>query len=271
MRFLIGSLVFSLGVSLAGPTFAETSEPEVTGGTDLSGNYLILGLGVGYAPEYLGADDYEFILQPSVNAQYENFFLNTRGFGMAYSGFGYNVINENGLKAGPLINLDLGRDEDQSSDLRGLGDIGTTLLGGGFVEYQPGNWWINSAALFALAGDAEGFGVNVSTGYDFRLSKRLSVTPFIGTTWVSKKYSETYFGINDVQSARSGLAQYNADSGFNNYSVGFNARYALTKNWVVLGITSFNKLGGSAKDSPLTKQRGSDIYGYGSVSILYKF
>ena len=52
-----------------------------------------------------------------INAKYGDFFLNTRGFGMTYSGLGYNIIDENDLKVGPLFNVDMGRDEDQSSDL----------------------------------------------------------------------------------------------------------------------------------------------------------
>jgi len=271
MAYLKGFFVVAFGMLLALPAMADTEEPEISDKTDQSGNYLILGLGLGYAPEYIGGDEYEFIPQPSVNAKYENFFLNTRGFGITYSGLGYNLVDDNGFKAGPIFNLDLGRDEDQSSDLRGLGDIGTTLLGGAFVEYEPGNWRFTAAALYALAGDVEGFGINVSAGYDFELSRQLIVTPFVGSTWVSKKYSETYFGIDDAQSARSGLPQYNADSGFNNFSAGFSTRYFLDKHWAILGIASFNKLSGSAADSPLTKLRGSDTFGFGSISILYRF
>ena len=271
MRFLGRFLLVFAGVALAGPALAETETPEISEKTDQSGNYLILGLGVGYAPEYVGGDEYEFIALPSINAKYEDFFLNTRGFGMTYSGLGYNVIDDNGVKAGPIFNLDLGRDEDQSSDLQGLGDVDPTLLGGAFVEYEPGNWRLSAAALFALAGDAEGFGLNLSAGYDFKVSKKLVINPFVGTTWVSKKYSETYFGIDDVQSARSGLPQYNADSGFNNFSVGLNTRYFLDQHWAILGVVTYNKLSGSAADSPLTKLRGSDTFGFGSISILYKF
>jgi MipA family protein len=271
MRHLSRLFPILVGMVLAGPALAGTEATEITEKTDQSGDYLILGLGVGYAPEYIGGDDYEFILQPSVNAKYGDFFLNTRGFGMAYSGLGYNVIDDNDVKVGPIFNLDLGRDEDQSSDLQGLGDIGTTLLGGAFVEYEPGNWRFTAAALFALAGDAEGFGINLGAGYDFKISKKLVINPFIGSTWVSDEYSETYFGIDSAQSARSGLPQYSASSGFNNFTIGLNTRYFFDQNWAILGIASYNKLSGSAADSPLTKQRGSDTFGYGSVSILYKF
>lgn len=271
MHYLDKFFLAAFGMMLALPAMADAEQPDISDKTDQSGNYFILGLGVGYAPEYVGGDTYEYIAQPSINAKYDDFFLNTRGFGMEYSGLGYNIIDDNDVKLGPIFNIDLGRDEDQSSDLQGLGDIDPTLLGGAFVEYEPGNWRFTAAALVALVGDAEGFGVNVGAGYDFKISKKLVINPFIGSTWVSEKYSETYFGIDSVQSARSGLPQYSASSGFNNFTIGLNTRYFFDQHWAILGIATYNKLSGSAADSPLTRQRGSDTFGYGSVSILYKF
>lgn len=82
MPYLTGFLVVTFGMLLALSALADAEKPEISDKTDQSGNYLILGLGVGYAPEYIGGDEYEFIPQPSVNAKYEDFFLNTRGFGI---------------------------------------------------------------------------------------------------------------------------------------------------------------------------------------------
>ncbi len=47
MAYLGGFLVVSFGVLLALPAMEDAEEPEISDKTDQSGNYLILGLGVG--------------------------------------------------------------------------------------------------------------------------------------------------------------------------------------------------------------------------------
>ncbi|MGO1120329.1 MipA/OmpV family protein [Rhodovibrionaceae bacterium A322] len=234
-------------------------------------SFLILGLGVGYAPVYAGDDEYEAKPLPSINARYDRFFINTQGFGIANSGIGYQLYKGEYVTAGPLVNLDLGRNEGDSSDLRGLGDIGVSGLAGAFMDVDYENWRLSLVGLGAFAGDTDGYGARISLGYQIPLSRKLFVNPVIGTTWASSDYTNSYFGVTSQQSANSGYQQYNAGSGFMDFSAGINARYFIDENWALLGLANVKTYGSHIADSPLVKENGSRTSGFVGASVLYVF
>src|SRR5690606_32493799 len=65
-------------------------------------------------------------------------------------GLGWNMVNRDGWKAGPLAKIRFGRDEDRggspflvtggSDALVGLGDVDAAAELGGFVEKRIGDW-----------------------------------------------------------------------------------------------------------------------------------
>lgn len=100
-----------------------------------------VGLGTMYKPAFTGSKDYQAMAFPDIKVEYDDVF-----FASLFEGVGYNVINSDGWRAGPIIKFDFGRTEeddnpflisgDETNALRGLGDVDATAELGGFVEYN---------------------------------------------------------------------------------------------------------------------------------------
>ncbi len=229
---------------------------------------LILGVGVGYSAKYSGSEDNRFIPMPSVNYRNRNFFINTNGFGITNSGVGYRLVDTDNINFGAIANLDLGRSEDRSNDLNGLGDVDPSLLGGAYAEFRWQNFRLSTVAMASIAGDTDGYGARVSLGYQLNLGRRLSVNPVIGTTWLSGTYLNTYYGVDSQQSIRSGLPEYQTDSGIESIGFGVNARYIINDHWAIMGIASVRRLANNVDNSPIVAESRPSMVAF---SVLYVF
>ena len=257
----------NFGLSNTGPAQLELPDEEETGEWT-----VILGVGPGVVPDYRGSDDYEVVAVPVAKIAWrDRIFLTLEGFGIELSGLGANVIQSHGFNVGPILGLDIGRDEDDNSALDGLGDIDPTALAGGFIEYENGPWRGAFIGMAALPGDVEGWGLRIRGSYDYKVRDNLVVTPILGTSYFSSDYNQTYFGISPSQSARSGLPAYSPDGGFWNVGGGINARYLFDENWGLLGAVGYQRITGDAADSPLVDDKGSPNQFVGSLVVFYAF
>ena len=55
-------------------------------------------------------------------------------------GIGYALYDTDMIKAGPVLQVELGRRVKHNPALEGLGDVGLTAEVGGFVDYWPTHW-----------------------------------------------------------------------------------------------------------------------------------
>lgn len=78
-----------------------------------------------------------------------------------------------------------------------------------------------------------------------------TVYPSVGATWYSKNYNQYYYGVSADESARSGVATYNAGSGIAPF-VSLNANHQLTDHISIFGSARAEWLSGEQKNSPLT-------------------
>jgi outer membrane scaffolding protein for murein synthesis (MipA/OmpV family) len=182
-------------------------------------------------------------------------------------GLGWNAVNQDGWKAGPLAKIRFGRDEEtggspflitgDSEALAGLGDIGTSGEIGGFVEKRFGprrEWQLRGEVLQGFGGH-DGVVADVSLTYRTRVSGAI-VNFGPRASFASSDFTQTYFGIDAVQSANSGLPIYDADGGLLSWGVGASVVRPIGSRSAATLFTSLERLGGSAADSPLVEQRG---------------
>jgi outer membrane protein len=93
---------------------------------------LTVGAGAVYMPEYEGSDEFEIIPLPIISAEFGD------RVSVDITGVTVDLYEANGFRAGLKAGYDLGRKEDDSDYLRGLGDIDAGGIIGGIISYEVG-------------------------------------------------------------------------------------------------------------------------------------
>ena len=207
-----------------------------------------VGGGVMVAPEYEGSDEYEVMPVPDISVDYKDglFFANI------FDGIGSYPIQGEDYKVGASVGFALGRDEDDSDDLRGMGDIDISPTVNLLAEHSYRK--VTLSGKISQGDEDYGTTAEVDLGKMFPVNEKLMIMGKVGTKWASEDHMKTYFGVSSGQSARSGYSQYDADAGFK--SVGFNvgAFYSISERWNVKFMAGGDQLLGDAADSPIVKQ-----------------
>ncbi|MCH2547353.1 MAG: MipA/OmpV family protein [Alphaproteobacteria bacterium] len=237
----------------------------------------LVGLGAGavVAPAFEGSNDYNLMIFPDVRVTYKDKF-----FASVPEGIGYNVINQNGWRAGPIGKIRWGREEDggspwrvagpETSALRGLGDVDTGFEMGVFGEYTWQHHYATKLELRRGVGAHEAYIVDVDMKYKNKYGDiGYAVGPRL--TWASEDYHDTYFGVNAAQSARSGLVRYNPDSGVVSYGLSGFATMPITEQLRGNLFAGYDLMGSEPSDSPLIDQRGSEHQFMTGVGVTYYF
>lgn len=221
---------------------------------------VTIGVGAIYLPEYEGSDEFKVQPFPLISAQFgERVHLDTGGLTV-------DLFETNGFRIGITGGVEMGRKEDDSDYLRGLGDIDMGGVVGGIVSYEMGPFGVY-AKLDKTIGGSEGltgtFGAKVSHRYE-----RFIFSADVSGTWADDNHMEAYFGVTSVQSARSGLAEYEAKSGIKRVDLKGSITYMMTETWSVTGAAGAGFLLGDAKDSPIVKD---DIQPFAMLGVGYRF
>ncbi len=236
-----------------------------------------VGAGVMVSPNYLGDDSYQLSALPNLQIKYDDTF-----FASVQEGAGYNVINTDHWRIGPLVRYNFGREEDgdgpfqisgDTDDLQGLGDVDGTVELGGFVEYtiRP-----ISAKLELVqgVGGHEGFVGDFQVSYAGQTSiMKLPVFFSFGpsVSFADLNFHDAYFDVNATQSAASGLSQYDSDSGILTYGFGGTTIIPINQNISTILIANYGRLGSESANSSLVEERGSAHQGVIGAFINYTF
>lgn len=272
-----------LTLALATPVMADEptrkGPPEGGGGWDDDGWSLYVGGGGFYSPNWSGDDEYSAAAVPFLRVTKGDVF-----FASVQEGAGFNVINKDGFKVGPLATLDFGRDEDgnnpfrlsgdDSVDLIGLGNVDFTVALGGFAEYKTGDIKFKAKAGRAVSSH-EGVTAELGVDYDkqfFWNGPPLFVAVGPRIKWADDHYNQAYYGITAAQSAGSGLADFDAGSGIVGYGLGGSVIMPLTRSGLAITFFgNYERLTGAAADSPLIIERGSKDQFFGGSALAYRF
>lgn len=263
------TLVTIISLAVAQPCLAQEASQPITSevsarpaGPPQQGLSVTVGVAPIVSPAWLGSRDTTLSVYPDLRINYKDVL-----FASVPDGIGWNAINSDGWKAGPIAKIRFGRDEDNggspflvsggSDALRGLGNIAATAEVGGFVEKQlgpKGAWRVRGEVRRGFGGHE---GVIADTSLSYRLrSGRTSVNIGPRASFASKGFMQTYFGIDALQSSRSGLPQHRAKGGLLSYGLGGSVLHPLDRSSAVTLFTGLDRLGDAAANSPLVAQRG---------------
>jgi len=262
---------FGLGTQASAADLGGSlKDPPAAAADDWGINGVKVGALLIVQPKFEGSDHYEafgipFIFPTFSGGDGPGFFSKIDARGL--DDVRYKLIERNGFVAGPLVGYNLGRDESDDRHLRGLGDVDGGVVAGGFVGYQLGPVLLD-ASLHNTFGDDGGYLIRFGAEVERPLRERAKLTARIGATYADGDYMQNYFGVSATQSANSGLAQFDAESGFKDVFAEVGVKAELDAHWEARASVRYSRLIGDAADSPIVESEDQFTTLFG---LAYKF
>jgi MipA family protein len=255
----------ALPLVLATPAFAQEGPSQ---GNRVGG---FIAVGPGIAPEYDGADTLRVIPFVAGDVRWNGLDIQVRGLGGRV-----DLASNPRLAFGPVANIRLGRD-DADVPVGDLADIDAAVELGGYVAYRFGGGLDGQGALsseFSVVQDVSDShdGLLATAGVSYAAVRRrsLAVDFDLRATWVDEDYAVTYFGVDAVGAAASGLAEYRPGSGVRDVGVGVNAAYWFTPRLGLAGRAGVSYLLDEAADSPIVED-GDRWQPTVGLALAYRF
>jgi outer membrane protein len=265
-------LIFSVGSAEAASGQTDENADESRSGRQKDGWDITLGAGAASMPKYPGSDEQKLRMLPMIAVRYGRFFIggDSGAGGGAGGGIGVNVYEDHNLRVGAMVSVGAFKARKEADDprLHGLGDIdGTTRLGA-FASYKLG-WLSADASVSSDVGDnKQGTVAKLGLSANWSPSPRLRISAGPNMTWANGEYMQTFFGIDALQSQRSGRAPYRAGGGVSGVGFGASAHYGFDAHWGLGAFVSTSQLQGDAKDSPITQDKTQSSFG---LFATYRF
>lgn len=272
MRFLHNHIVMgavaylSLAAMITAPAIAADSEKS-SGKHFWSGDWSLTVGGDFYRqPRFTGSSKYIMSAQPLIS------FGRTgvaERFSSRNDNISFALMDMQDFRlgvTGEFLSARGGSQADGLKDIPWGGEIG------GFMEFYPTDWFrlrtelrhgvrAHKGIVGEVAGDAF---------YDVTPQIRVSGGPRV--SFASKKYFDTYYGINAEESVASGLSVYDPDGGgISSAGLGGAITWLTTDKITTTLYAEYEKLQGKAARSSLVSERGSRNQLTVGVSATYRF
>ena len=197
--------------ALPPPTPSESSR-DVRRGI-LSEFDVSLGLGPALRPTYEGGEKFEVEALPLIDITWrDRIFIAWQGsYGEHLRrGLGAKLLKDSKFSAGPYLTYDPGRDEDESPQLAGMGNVDAVFEAGVFAEWYSERYRFSVDYKQSISGEEghNGSLLTFAAGIGRRINDQLGVGISAWGTYASKNYMIAYYGVTIVTSAiqpRSGF------------------------------------------------------------------
>ena len=265
---LVVVLLEALGWSGGGLGFLVSAAAEA--GSTSSSPDLQAGGFVIVAPKYDGSKDYQVTGLPIIVPS---------GYGIGDDGLiqvrepddlRLRAFQLNGFEAGPLVGWRFDRDQDDSAQLRGLGDVDGGFVVGGYAAYRTGPFMPFISYHQQVSDDDTGSLIRFGVEAKAPVAYNLSLTTTVGASYADADYMDAYFSVTPAQSAASsaGLPAYEADAGIKDVYFGVTTDVPLSRDWSLKLSGRYSRLVGDAADSPIVENENQF---YGGLGLTYRF
>ena len=232
-----------------------------------------LAAGVAAVPDYEGSGDYQAAPLFAGRVGYDTYYLELQGPELRA-----NVSPFARWEFGPLVGLRGGRDDVENDRVDALREIDDSVEVGGFAQVSAYELLDPTDELsFALevrtgvGDDGEGTTVSFGPTYSFFPTDRLRLSFGASATFADGDYADTFFGVDNGDSLRSGLSAFDPDGGLKDVGVSLQASYQMSEHWGVMGFAGYKQLVGDAADSPIVDDEGSAGQAMVGLGVLYRF
>jgi outer membrane scaffolding protein for murein synthesis (MipA/OmpV family) len=213
----------------------------------------LVGAAVLAGTEYQGSDERRTLALPVLDYQWANGW-----FAGTTNGIGYSFSGSKNMQYGLRLTADLGRKENRSSALRGLGDVDAKAELGGFFNYAlTPDFSLTSSLRYGAGQEGKGLVVDLGGAYSTQIAAQWRVGVGAGVSLANAEYMQSFFGVTAAQATTSGYRVYAPEGGVRNARVNLALTYmASSRVSVTAGVTA-NTLLGDPADSPLVRKKTS--------------
>jgi uncharacterized protein YjbJ (UPF0337 family) len=191
-------------------------------------------------------------LQTRFNATpWADFNWRNRVYGNPLDGLGYNVVADDGLRAGAQLRPHYsGQSAIEGLDLP---DLGADMAVYAFVGI-PGNISVGGRVMRDISSQTEG-----TTYYASASHQRLTRIGLLQSTLYERggdaRSNDAYFGVDADAASVTGLTPYAPGSGVRNVGVAFLMLTPIGDHWAVATFANAERAMGDVADSPLIQAR----------------
>lgn len=264
---------------LAAPAFAQEAPPPPPPPADAqldmddtvySGDYMSIGAGAIYGPQYEGADEYEFFPGGALQGQVGGIGINPRAAGLALD-FIADSDSKVSLSLGPVATFRTDRTKNiKDPVVARLGELDMAIEVGataGISLNKPLTGYDSLSLSVDVKWDVnkahEGRLIQPTISYFTPVSRGMAVALAATATHADDDYMDYYFSVTPAGTVASGLPTYRAQSGWKNWGVNGLLAVDLDGNLANGGVAlivggGYSKLLNDAKDSPIVALRGED-------------
>jgi len=260
------SVFLTLEVNVIKASAATVSEFEVVSEPAKERMAYKVGLGVAALPDYEGSEDYTIAPIPFIS------IVGKSGMSAELLGnvLRVNVIPSNTWRFGPLLRYRVERDDVDNGQVDRMKDVDAAIELGGYAGFDINNWSLKIDVAGDTSGTHNGIVGGISLGYTWLFNPwRLTLSG--SSTFADNKYMQTYFGVDSVDSARSGLSSYSPGGGIKDVGAALIAGYKFNENWGLTSALRYTLLVEDAADSPLVDGVGSESQVLLGVLATYSF
>jgi outer membrane scaffolding protein for murein synthesis (MipA/OmpV family) len=182
-----------------------------------------------------------------------------------------NLIPEKMWSLGPVYNYRAERDDvdnDAVDNMKKVSDANEVGVFGGFMI---DNWFVSLEFLTDVGEAHDGWYSKLKGGYNWIINPSWALSIGASTTYADDDYMQTYFGVTAADAARSGLDEYEADSGIKDVGIDIGLNWMITQSWSARGLASYTQLVGDADDDSPVVDEGSEGQFFGTALIVYTF
>jgi MipA family protein len=289
MRFLKScAAALCASVALCAPAFAQDSEALATERPNRSvfaGDWVTVGLGVGFSPSYDGSDQYDLFPAPLIQGSVEGIDFGARGPGLYVD----LITDGNSGKdvkflAGPLVRFRMDRNNDIKDPvvrLLGEEDVAIEVGATAGVSFSKILHPFDSVSMstdiqWDVAGAHKGRIISPSISYATPLSMGIFTMFSLSATHVDRNYADTYFSIDQAGSIASGLPVFDAKGGWKSYGASLLGALDLSGDardggWGIYAFVNYARLINDAARSPVTSLRGDANQWFMAGGVSYTF
>lgn len=229
---------------------------------------LTVGLGGQFSPRYSGSNKQVWHPVPVLQGRKGAFFVDSQ------KGIGYDLQNEDGLYLEHTLSYDPGRAEknsgwrDGANNLKGMGNIDATLNTAFAVGWAATSWLVlETKAALPLTGSQ---GVKYQTSVMLiPLQNSQDVVAFQSAAlFGDNRYMNTFYGVSQQQSRRSGYPRFSAPGGFYGIDSSLTWSHQFDEHWGTALSAGYSWLGDHAAASPIVLRRNE---GSATMAVSWTF